>query len=62
MNNHADRPLITMPKPATHITVVLMTAGGFARRCSASQPMAPQATNSSMALPSAARMELPRRP
>ena len=53
---------MTMPMPATIITVTLATGSGLTSRRIASQAMAPTATSRSTALKSAATIEEPPRP
>ena len=62
MNISAVPPLTSTPTPATQNTIPVATGSGACRRWTASQAMAPMATSSSMALASAARIELRRRP
>ena len=62
MNSQAVKPFTRMPIPATIITVRLATGSGLAKRHTASHAIAPQAKISRIALPSAARIELPRKP
>ena len=58
MNIRAVPPLTSTPTPATQNTMPVATASGACNRWTASSAMAPMATSSSMALASAARIEL----
>jgi len=60
--SHALPPLMSMPKPATIITVSPPTGCGSRSRCTASQAMAPLVNSSSTALPKAASTEARRMP
>ena len=62
MNNHAEKPLIRMPMPATMETVRPATGSGVTSFCTASKAITPQAAISSMPFNSAASIDVPRRP